>query len=149
MTPAAEVESLRGPAEHATLKPGQPHRIQLDTLRHELQLGLGLSSGKASVRLLTSGVAAWELAIDIHNNKIQCGDIQFPLPDLPWPRPSLRMFLDASIVECFIGGREALTSRVYALKPGASELVITVEGGKDAELTHWPLNAISPDRLTT
>ena len=147
MNPAAELESLRGPTEHATLKPGQPHRTQLDTLRHEIHLGL--TSGKATVRLLTSGASVWELVIDVPNNKIQCGDIQFPLPDLPWPRPSLRMFLDASIVECFIGGREALTSRVYALKPGASELVITVEGGKDAELTHWPLNAISPDRLTT
>ena len=149
MNPAVEVEKLRGPAEHVALRPNQPYRIKLDALRHEIHLGLGLSSGKVAVRLLTSGATVWELAIDIPKNTVQCGEIQFPLPNLPWPRPALRLFLDASVIECFIGGREALTSRVYALKPGESQIVVALEGAKTAELTHWPLNAISPDRLTT
>ena len=83
-------------------------------------------------------------------NPVQCGEIQFPLPQSTLGLcPSLRLFLDASIIECFIGGREALTSRVYSLKPGDSELVVSLDGGKHAQLTHWPLDAISPDRLTT
>jgi beta-fructofuranosidase len=149
MDPAVEVESLRGPAQQTTLKPGQPYRIKLHALRQELHLGPVPRSGKASVRLLTAGATVWELTIDGPRNIVQCGEIQFPLPDLPSALPALRLFLDASIVECFIGGREALTSRVYSLKPGESELVLALDGDRPAELTHWPLDAISPDRLTT
>ena len=93
--------------------------------------------------------SVWALTIDIAGNSIQCGPINFPLPGLPWPRPSLRLFLDGSILESFIGDREALTSRVYGLQPGASELVVFVEGAKEVDLSLWPLNAISSDRLTT
>src|SRR6201996_3746904 len=149
MNPATEVEKLRGSDERISLQPGRPFRIKLDSLRHEFHLGLGLSSGKASVRLMNGGTTSWELTIDVANNQVRCGEIQFPLPNPPWPHPSLRMFLDASVIECFIGGREALTSRVYSLKPGVSELVVELAGGKTAQLTHWPLDAISPDRLTT
>jgi hypothetical protein len=59
------------------------------------------------------------------------------------------MFLDGSIIESFIGGREALTSRVYGLKPGETEIEVSLSGPKNVELSLWPLDAISPDRLTT
>jgi hypothetical protein len=91
----------------------------------------------------------WELLIDVAGNSIRCGGISFQLPSLPWPRSRLRVFLDGSIIESFIGGREAITSRVYALKPGETELEVTVSGAKNVDLSHWPINAISPDRLTT
>lgn len=149
MTPAVEVEKLRGDATHVSLKPGSAHHIQLDTLRHELHLGSTFSSGKISVQLLRSGEKAWELMIDPVDNVIQCGELKFPLPGLPWPQPALRMFLDGSVIESFIGGREALTSRVYGLRPGAAEIVITTTGAKSIDLAHWPLQPISPDRLTT
>ncbi len=149
MKPAVELEKLRGPAERFSLEPGQPQRIKLDTLRHELHITAGFSTRRVSIQILTPGTKVWELTIDIAGNSIQCGPVSFPLPGLPWPRPSLRLFLDGSIVESFIGNREALTSRVYGLKPGASELVVSVESAKKVELSHWPLNTISPDRLTT
>jgi beta-fructofuranosidase len=61
----------------------------------------------------------------------------------------LRLFLDGSVIETFIGGREALTSRVYGLEPDETELEITLAAGHPAALEVWPLAAISPDRLTT
>ncbi len=149
MKPASEVEKLRSAKEHFSVEPDQPRRIKLDALRHEIHLDLDFSARETSVQLLTSGAKAWELTIDIAGNSIQCGEVNFALPGLPWPHPSLHLFLDASVVECFIGGREAVTSRVYGLKPGASELIVSTHGGKAAQLTHWPLEAISPDRLTT
>jgi beta-fructofuranosidase len=149
MSPAHEIETLRGPEKRTSLEPGQPHRIKLDGLRHEIQFTTGFSTRRVSVQFLTSGAKGWELTIDIAGNSIRCGDVSFPPPGLPWPRPSLRLFLDGSVIESFIGGREALTSRVYGLKPGISELTISIEGTKRVALSHWPLDAISSDRLTT
>jgi hypothetical protein len=59
------------------------------------------------------------------------------------------VFLDGSVIESFIGGREALTSRVYGIKPGETTLEVAMTGGDRVALSHWPLAAISPDRLTT
>jgi hypothetical protein len=89
------------------------------------------------------------LAVDVAGNAVRCGDISVPLPALPWPRPGLRLFIDGSVVEAFVGGREALTSRVYGLKPGETELEVSVAGKEHVELQMWPLEAISADRLTT
>ena len=80
---------------------------------------------------------------------VRCGDITFPLPPAPWPRPLLRLLLDASVIESFIGGREALTSRVYDIQPGQTYLEIAVKGASSVALSHWPLAAISANRLTT
>jgi beta-fructofuranosidase len=149
MRPAVEVETLRDAAEHATLKPGDPFRRKLASLRHELHVPLGLWTGALTARLIASGAPAWELTIDVRGNAVRCGEISFPLPSLPWPHPDLRLFLDGSVIESFIGEREALTSRVYSLKPGETEFEISVTGDRSVQLEHWPLAAISPDRLTT
>jgi len=102
-----------------------------------------------TVRLLSKGTKAWELTVDGAGNEARSGETKFPLPGLPWPRPTLRMFLDGSIVESFIGGREALTSRVYGLKPGETEIEVLLTGTKSVDMSIWPLDAISTDRLTT
>jgi beta-fructofuranosidase len=150
MNPGVEVEKLRGPVERVTLKPGIPFRQELATLRRELRVSIGLlTPGAVTVRLLAKGGKAWELSVDVAGSAVRCGDIRFPLPGLPWPRPTLRMFLDGSVIETFIGGREVLTSRVYGLKPGETELEVTLSGTKSVELEQWPLEAISADRLTT
>jgi beta-fructofuranosidase len=149
INPAVEVESLRGAVENVQVKSGTPYRTTLDALRHELHLPIGFGTGGAIVRILTGDTAVWELAIDVAGNAIRCGKINIPLPSLPWPRPALRIFLDASVIESFIGGREAITSRVYALKPGESQIEVNVTGEKSIEMSHWPLNPISPNRLTT
>ncbi|HEY6491133.1 MAG: glycoside hydrolase family 32 protein [Terracidiphilus sp.] len=148
IAPTREIESLRGPIEHAKLEPDKPYRLRLTTLRHELFVPVTFASGAVSVRLLNGPDHIWELVIDVHGNAIRCGDLSFPLPGLPWPHPSLRLFLDGSVIESFLGGREALTSRVYSIRPGDTTLEVTVTG-KSLALSHWPLTTISPDRLTT
>jgi beta-fructofuranosidase len=149
MTPAIEVENLRGQLQRTSITSGKPHTVKLDTLRREIQIASSSFTGKISLRLMSGNRQLWELTMDAAANSIQSGNTNFPLPSPPWPRPELRMFLDGSIVECFIGDREVLTSRVYGLRSGDAELVINVEGAKDVALSHWPLNAISSDRLTT
>ena len=149
MSPAAEVEKLRGAVEKATLDEGKPFRRKLTDLRQELHVPVGFSAKAMMVRLLTGGSKVWELTVDVAGNAVRCGDISFPLPGLPWSRPGLRMFLDGSVIESFIGGREAITSRCYALKPGETEIEIAVTGKAKMQLELWPLKAISADRLTT
>jgi beta-fructofuranosidase len=146
IAPAAEAETLRGTVEHATLAPGKPWRGTLATLRHELLIPF--SAGAVTVRLFTTGAQVWELTIDAVGKVARCGEVTFPLPTFP-SRPPLRIFLDGSVIESFIGGREALTSRVYAVKPGQTELEVAVSGSRSLTLSRWPLAAISPDRLTT
>jgi beta-fructofuranosidase len=149
MHPAAEVERLRGAVTKAKVVEGAAFRQKLADLRCELYVPIGLSAGAVTVRLLVSGVKAWELTVDVAGNAIRSGETTFPLPSLPWPRPGLRMFLDGSVIESFVGGREALTSRVYTVKPGETELEVSVSGKEQVALELWPLHAISPDRLTS
>jgi beta-fructofuranosidase len=150
INPAVEVEKLRGTEEHVTLKPGETCIQSLDTLRRELHVPMDLfKPGILTVRLVANGHEAWLLTIDVAGNAVHCGKVGFALPGQPWPNPVLRLFLDGSVIESFIGGREALTSRVYGLKPGKTELQVTLTGGKSVEMQQWPLEAISPDRLTT
>jgi beta-fructofuranosidase len=108
-----------------------------------------LAQSTTTVRLLGDGAAAWELVIDTDKKEVRTGDKQFPLPGLPWPQPTLRLFLDGSVIESFIGGRECLTSRVYTLRPNATELEITTTATKPTHAELWPLSPISSDRLTT
>ncbi len=148
--PTLEVDRLRsGPEQRTTIDLNTPYRLPLTTLRQEFIATTGISAGSLTVRLLNSGAPIWELVLDVHGNTVRCGDVSFPMPAPPWPRPLLRMLLDASVIECFIGGREALTSRVYKIQPGQTELEFTVTGGSGVVLSHWPLAAISANRLTT
>ena len=150
MEPAHEVERLRGTEERVEIGAASPFRRNLADLRCELHLRMNLlKPNTATIRLNRAGSPAWELVIDIPAKEIRCGAIRFPLPGLPWPRPDLRMFLDGSVIESFIGGREALTSRVYGLNPGKAELEVSLAGPGHSELQFWPLQPISSDRLTT
>ena len=73
---------------------------------------------------------------------MRCGGKSFPLPEL-------RMFLDGTVIELFIGGRETLTRRVYTLEPGETQIEVAVKGARYVEVEAWPLKTISADRLTT
>jgi len=150
MRPAVELETLRGAADQISVKPGAPFRRNLDSLRQELTLHIPpLRRSAVTTRLRMNGSAKWELTVDVPGNTVRCGQIEFALPGQPWPRPELRIFLDGSIVEAFLGGREAITSRVYGLRPGQCELEIEVAGDRAITIDLWPLNPISQDRLTS
>ena len=91
MHPAVEVERLRGAVKRVTLRADASHRQRLATLRRELQVPVGFSTKSVTVRLYTEGSKVWELTVDVAGNAVRCGDISFPLPSLPWPRPALRL----------------------------------------------------------
>jgi hypothetical protein len=46
-------------------------------------------------------------------------------------------------------GREVLTSRLYNVAPGRTELQVELHAGEGIQVKHWPMQAISADRLTT
>ena len=98
---------------------------------------------------MTDDAKAWELVVDVPGRTVKSGDISVPLPQPPWTNDALRIFLDASVIETFIVGREALTSRIYNVAPGKTELQIELQTGENIEVKHWQLEAISSDRLTT
>ena len=149
MHPAAEVAKLRGPLAKSQVAASAPFRVKLESLQHELRVAVGLKPMRATVRLLVQGEPAWELTVDVPGDKIRCGAIEFPLPNYPWPRPELRIFLDGSVIETFIGAREALTSRVYSLQSGSTELEVSLQGTGHIAVESWSLQPISPDRLAT
>jgi beta-fructofuranosidase len=148
MNPAAECEKLRGTAESATVTADAPLHLKLATTRRELLIPLDASS-KLSVRLTNDGEKVWELVVVMPKSLVTCGEVSFALPQAPWSNDALRIFIDASVIECFFVGREALTSRVYAVTPGKTDLVIELMAGHGLAIQHWPLEAISTDRLTT
>lgn len=149
MRPAREVESLRGPEQKSLLKPDAPLRRNLDALQYEVQVPLNSPGADAvKVELQVEQRPVWELVIDWRAKEVRSGNVRFELPsDLG--KSSLRILLDGSVIESFIGDREALTSRVYDLKPGATSLVATLAGKGEIAVQSWPLKPISADRLTT
>ncbi len=149
MHPASEVLKLRGPGEKGAAESAKPFRKTLAGLQQEIYVPIDFSVGTVSVRLLVNQAEAWQISVNVAGDTIHCGATSFPLPRFPWPRPALRIFIDGSVIESFIGGREAITSRVYTVKPGETELEVSVAGKGRVELQLWPLMPISPDRLTT
>lgn len=149
MHPAAEALKLRGAADRVTVEASKPFRRKLPELRGELYIPVAFSVGTVIVRLYVGDKEAWQLAVNVPGDSIRCGDISFPLPPFPWPRPTVRIFLDGSVIESFIGGREAVTSRVYTLKPGETEVEVSVIGKGRLDVDLWAMQAISSDRLTT
>jgi beta-fructofuranosidase len=149
MNPAVEVEKLRGAEEISTLEVGTPHKQTLTALRRELYISLGDIQLKFSVRLLSQDKTVWELVVDTLASLVTCANITVALPPQLKSNDAIRIFIDGSVIESFIAGREALTSRVYNLVPGSTELQIEMVKGQSLKLSQWPLTAISPDRLTT
>ena len=146
--PAAEVAKLRGIGEKATVQAGTPFRRKLSDLRQELRVPIDLSMGTISVRLLTNESEVWHLVVNLKSDSIRSGNISFPLPPFP-SALGLRIFVDNSVIESFIGGREVITSRNYSLAAGETEVEVSIDGKGHIEIDLCPLQAISKDRLTT
>jgi len=146
--PAAEVANLRGTAEKAKVQAKTPFRRKLSDLRQELRVPIDLSMGAITVRLLTNGTEVWHLVVNVKGNSIRTADVSFPLPS-PIPMPGLRIFIDNSVIEAFIGGREVITSRSYSLAPDETEIEVSIAGNGRIEVDLCPLQATSKDRLAT
>ena len=149
INPAAESDKLHGAPEKATLVAGTPLRTKLTDLRREIQIALRDAKPKLTIRLLTKGEVAWTLEADVAQGVVHCGETNFELPAQPWHSDAIRIFIDGSVIECFFGGREAMTTRAYNVLPGETELELSLAEGKSLDVKQWALEAISRDKLTT
>lgn len=74
-------------------------------------------------------------------------DVSFPLAGATPHR--LHVFLDGSVVECFLDGQLGWTSRTYHAAKANLHIQIPPADLSAVESLHvWPLRPISPDRLT-
>ncbi len=147
--PVAEMAKLRGTPEKATVQAKTPFRRKLTDLRQELRVPIDLSTGAITVRLLTKGTEVWHLVVNVRGDSIRTGDVSFPLPSAPSSMLGLRIFVDNSVIESFIGGQEVITSRSYSLAPGETEVEVSIVGKGHIEVDLCPLQATSKDRLAT
>lgn len=143
MMPAEEVETLRGARKKAAAGEPGVWRWALEELRCEMSLR---TETAGAVRLKVRGATVWELKLDPARGEATCGERTFAV-ETPARSLPVRMYVDGSVVEVFFATGDALTSRVYAVRAGATEL--EAELGADAvEPAVWELGAISVDRLT-
>ncbi len=147
MQVAAEADKLRL-ARVRTVLENNVSRHTLQSLRQEIEVRTTPTTSSASVRLLLAGRAVWELALDFAGHTVRCGDLTFPLPALNPSEPALRIFLDGSFIEAFVGGTQALTTRCYKVQPAHTELELSAQGEGGSQFTRWQLAAISPNRMT-
>jgi beta-fructofuranosidase len=67
-------------------------------------------------------------------------------------RVNFNVFLDGSIIECFVNDRIAFTKRVYPWVTAQTEFVATLDtplSDGTVEFKVWEMRAISPDKLAT
>lgn len=147
ITPAKEIESLRGPVEAGHVNTRKPYRLTLPHLRRELHIRAAAPSNTITVRLSVKGADVWKLELNGSDGTLRSGDVQFTVARSNGPT-ELRIFLDGSVLETFTNQHQALTSRVYTLQPHATDLAVELEGSGNAEIQSWPMRAISSNRMT-
>ena len=147
MRVAAEAEKLRGAPMRGTLK-GGAQNLPLDLLHQEVALNLAPHTQSATLRLLVDKKPAWELVLDWRSGTGRCADRTFPLPARTAAPAPVRLYLDASVLEAFVGDTAAITTRCYTILPSHIALEVTLDAAGSGAWTQCPLAAISPDRLT-
>jgi beta-fructofuranosidase len=125
LDPAAEYAQLRGPR--------QTEAPPADCCEIHVTL-----TGRAPFGLTRGGTEV--AGYDPDSRTLSAGRSEASLPPGP---VDLRIFLDGSVVEIFANRRVYLTGRVYGPVQG-----LAMTGGV-RRIESWPLQPISPDRLTT
>jgi len=156
MQVAIECERLRGQVYRVAMKAETEYpeftrtmKQTLPSLRQAFEVKMARKETAVKVRLNSGGKQVWEISIDGAEKKVTCGEKSFGLPDAGVSEVVLRIWLDGSSIESLVCGKEAITSRVYGMKPEATEIEVLMRGKGGARLEQWPLGAISEDRLTT
>lgn len=102
---------------------------------------------------LTDGAQdVFSLGFDVRQSghELQIGEASVNLPSQAPEPHQVRVFLDASVVECFVDEQLAWTTRTYRAPRGKLHVEIpAAELDAVESLRVWPLRPISPDRLTT
>lgn len=136
--PVRELESLRREPRRfeARLGPDAPAAQDFAFSEHsaEIHLRFELSAAASACGFeIRAGAARHRFTLDLRRNTLSCGEEESAL-DTPLDRSrlALRAFLDASVLEVFVEGREAFTS-VLAADPaaaGAVEIAPFASGGE-------------------
>lgn len=86
------------------------------------------------------------------NKTLRVGEKILPIETTADGRMRFNVFLDGSIIECFVNDRVAITTRVYPSVPadGLETLAtLSAQTKGPVDFRVWQMRAISPDRLTT
>lgn len=123
--------------------------LTLRELRAELELTLNAGGGIVDLSLgnPTGHPTVWSFDPDAGSVRIDGARLPQALDD---SQPmKVRFFLDASVVELFVNGALACTTRIYGLTPGVARLTLHDPHHSLTESAFWHIKPISPDRLTT
>lgn len=112
------------------------------------------SFGRAAFELkFESGGEQWlTIAFDPASaeRELRIGEQVASVPGSASMRHEMHLFVDASVVECIVDGKIALTSRNYRKAQGELRLTVAAQAGQHLErLRFWEVAPISKDRLTS
>ena len=162
--PVQETQSLRGECYQISaveLSEGERRRLPVAGRHLEIQLSFELSDADCCLDLLAApnGVEKTSLRLKPHERKLELdlressrsGKLKRPcltvrLPDNKLEKLTLRVFLDASVIEVFVNDQIALTGRAYPEDDQANGLYLSSWGGrvKVEELKIWEMKSIWP-----
>jgi beta-fructofuranosidase len=142
--------SLPGAASTMQARVQAMQSIQIKAAAVELHIRF---SSKPFHLVLTDGkdpLLSFSFEPDRQDRQLQLDKLSAPLNAGASADHELRLFLDASVIECFVDDSVALTGRCYSVPSGPLRLVIPEpELPAITELSLWEMRPISPDRLTT
>ncbi len=151
------VQQLRGTKMTLPMDKASPGEI------HEALARMELPGASAEIELHAK-FKPFQLKLSSGNNEVvsisydptriaqelQIGKVHANLPSLDQNDLELRFFLDGSVVECFINGQAALTTRTYVPSRGKLRFELAAASNDSiVSLNIWPIRPISADRLTT
>jgi beta-fructofuranosidase len=174
ITPAPEIEALRGKHHHFGERPIPPPPFSSsytafstrgDTLEIHAEFELEASDPVGlKVRVaphgeeetsITYNPISGQLIVDRERSSLSADVDRGPQggPFILGEGETLKLhiFLDASVIEIFANDRACLTSRIYPSRPDSLNLGAIARSGKARlkALDIWELRPISPNRLTT
>lgn len=125
-------------------------KIELNGAAAEIELGFQRKPLRLKISDGPQEIFGVTFDPGLTGQELQIGDNFIGIPATAGPQHRLRVFLDASVVECFVDGHAAWTTRSYRVPKSKLRLEIPeAELSAVNSLKVWPLLPISPDRLTS
>jgi hypothetical protein len=159
MVVVPEVSELRGgeislpdAGNDDTTRKAALGRMELEELSVEIELRWQAKPVHLKLTDGTQEIFAFAYDPARGRQELQVGEGSHPvsLPSTDNGMHEARIFLDASVAECFVDGRVAWTTRTYHVPREKLRIEIPEEElGAVRTLKAWPLRPISADRLTS
>ena len=156
--PARELVDLRERHAISTRLGGdERHHLDLAGNRYEFRIDATREPGATAELALFESPAGsewtalrWEaerLVLDrsrsSHDDRANAELLTAPVPGAP-DTLSLRLFVDGSVVEAFVGDATCLTGRVYPTRDDADGVTVATTGQVDTEVEAWALEGTFP-----